>query len=62
MLVPLDEPRASLARGRLRGRIELYAADQAINVTIDGRSQPLEADPTAAWSSRGFVDTWSRDF
>jgi pimeloyl-ACP methyl ester carboxylesterase len=48
MLIRLEDPRASLASGRLRGHLELYAADQAMTVTIDGRSQPLEADPTAA--------------
>ena len=47
-LVRLDDPRASLATGRLRGRLELYAADRASTVTIDGRPQPLESDPTAA--------------
>ncbi len=47
-LVRIDDPRASLASGRVRGRLELYAADRASTVTIDGRPQPLEADPTAA--------------
>lgn len=47
-LVRIDDPRASLAGGRLRGRLELYAADRASTVTIDGRLQPLESDPTAA--------------
>jgi len=32
----------------VRGRLELYAADQASTVTIDGQPQPLESDPTAA--------------
>ncbi len=47
-LVRIDEPRANLASGRLRGRLELYAADRTSSVTIDGRPQPLESDPTAA--------------
>jgi len=49
-LVRFDDARASLATGRVRGRLELYAADQASTVTIDGQPQPLESDPTAALS------------
>jgi pimeloyl-ACP methyl ester carboxylesterase len=47
-LLRLDHARASLAKGQLHGRLELYAADQSVSVTIDGQPQPLEADPTAA--------------
>ena len=47
-LVRFEHARASLASGQVRGRLELYAADQATTVTVDGRQQPLEADPTAA--------------
>ncbi len=48
VLVRLEDARASLATGRVRGHVELYAADQASTVTIDGQTQPLESDPTAA--------------
>ena len=44
----LDQARASLARGQVRGRLELYAADQVSTTTVDGREQRLESDPTAA--------------
>jgi triacylglycerol esterase/lipase EstA (alpha/beta hydrolase family) len=47
-LLRLDNARASLASGRLRGRIEIFAADHASTVTVDGQAQPLEFDPTAA--------------
>ncbi len=47
-LLRFDHARASLASGQIRGRLELYAADQASTVTVDGREQPLESDPTAA--------------
>ena len=47
-LMRLEDARASLASGRVRGRLEVYAADQASTVTIDGRTQPLEFDSTAA--------------
>ena len=47
-LLRFEHARASLASGQVRGRLELYAADQASTVTVDGRQQPLEADPTAA--------------
>lgn len=46
-LLRLGDARASLARGQVRGRLELYAADQVSTVTIDGREQRLESDPTA---------------
>ena len=44
----LAEARAAIVDGRVRGRLELYAADQASTVTIDGSAQPLEFDATAA--------------
>ena len=47
-LLHFEHARASLASGQVRGRLELYAADQASTVTVDGREQPLESDPTAA--------------
>ena len=47
-LLRLEDARASLASGRVRGRLEVYAADQASTVTVDGQAQPLESDPTAA--------------
>lgn len=47
-VVTFENPRAALATGQLRGRLELFAADRASTVTIDGRTQPLETDPTAA--------------
>jgi pimeloyl-ACP methyl ester carboxylesterase len=48
VLVRFEDARASLATGRVSGHIETYAADQVSTVTIDGQSQPLESDPTAA--------------
>jgi len=48
VLMRLEDARASLAAGQVRGRLEVYAADQAASVTIDGRAQPLEFDVTAA--------------
>jgi len=47
-LVRFEDARASLMSGRVRGHLELYAADQASTVTIEGQPQPLESDPTAA--------------
>lgn len=47
-LLRLEHARAGLADGHIQGRIEVYAADQATTVRIDGREQPLESDPTAA--------------
>lgn len=47
-LLRFQHARASLSRGQVSGRIEVYAADQASSVTIDGQRQPIESDPTAA--------------
>ena len=47
-LLRFDNARASLSKGKIQGRIEVYAADQASTVTIDGQKLPIEADPTAA--------------
>jgi hypothetical protein len=44
----LEDPRGSLATGAVRGRLELYPQDRATSVSVDGREQPLESDPTAA--------------
>jgi hypothetical protein len=47
-LLRLENARASLASGQVRGRLEVYATDQAETVTVDGQVQPLEVDSTAA--------------
>jgi pimeloyl-ACP methyl ester carboxylesterase len=47
-LLRLQQARASLADGQVRGRIEVYATDQTQTVPINGRDQLLESDPTAA--------------
>jgi hypothetical protein len=47
-LLRLESVRQRIASGALRGRLELYAADRASTVEIDGRTQSLESDPSAA--------------
>ena len=47
-LLRFDNARASLKNGNLKGRIEVYAADQASTVSIEGKKQPIESDSTAA--------------
>ena len=51
VLLRLEDARASLASGQVRGRLEVHAADQVSTVTVDGQSQPLEFDSTAALAS-----------
>lgn len=46
--VRFEEPRRSVLSGTLRGRIELYPADAATTVSVNGRAVPLEQEPTAA--------------
>ena len=45
--VRFDDVINGIADGRLRGRLELHAADKATTVDIDGHTVPLELDPTA---------------
>ncbi len=49
-LLRFDNARAGLSKGKLKGRIEVYATDQASTVTIDGQKQPIESDVTAAFA------------
>ena len=49
-LLRFDNARASLSKGKIKGRIEVYATDQTSTVTIDGQKQPMESDSTAAFA------------
>jgi hypothetical protein len=44
----LEDARAGLAGGALKGRLELYPEDRTRSVTVDRRTLPLETDTTAA--------------
>ncbi|MFM2006153.1 MAG: hypothetical protein RLZZ09_1808, partial [Pseudomonadota bacterium] len=48
LLMRLDNPRQSLARGPINGQLELFASDQIKTVEIEGAPRPLESDTTAA--------------
>lgn len=52
LLARFYQARSALATGQIKGQLELYANDQAKTVTVDGRVQPLESDPTAAYAYR----------
>lgn len=45
--VRIEEPRRGLLTGKLRGRLEIYAADQESTVALGGRKVPLEQERTA---------------
>ena len=49
-LLRFDNARASLGKGKIQGRIEVYATDQTSTLTIDGQKQPMESDSTAAFA------------
>ena len=49
-LLRFDNARAGLNKGKIQGRIEVYATDQTSTVTIDGHKQPMESDSTAAFA------------
>ena len=44
----IEDVSAGIATGKLRGRIEVYAADAATTMEAGGRHVPLELEPTAA--------------
>jgi len=44
----VEDVSTGIATGNLKGRIEVYAADAATTVEGNGRSVPLELEPTAA--------------
>jgi pimeloyl-ACP methyl ester carboxylesterase len=44
----LDHVREGLATGQLQGTLEVYSMDTASEINVDGRSVPLEFEPTAA--------------
>ena len=46
--VQIYEPRRAVVDGKLKGKLEVYAADRTSTVKIDGREVPLELEPTAA--------------
>ena len=68
-IVRLEDVARGIVTGRLHGRIELYPADRATAIEIEGRTVPLELEPSAAlayqlegarvWESelRGFFST-----
>lgn len=47
-LMRLEDPRTHLRAGQLDGRLEIFAVTTTDNVSVDGKPQPLESDPTAA--------------
>jgi len=66
-LLRLDDPRRSLAAGRISGALEIYDGYTTDFVEIDGQRVPLEVEPSAAfaytlsesaiwdWELRGFL-------
>ncbi len=50
LLARFNQARSALATGQIKGQLELYANDRAKTVSVDGRVQPLEVDPTAAFA------------
>jgi len=51
VLLRLDDPRRSLAAGRITGALEIYDGYTNDVVEIDGESVPLEVEPSAAFAS-----------
>jgi len=50
--VRIEAPRKGVVEGKLRARLELYAADQATTLKIAKDNVPLELEPTAALAYR----------
>jgi pimeloyl-ACP methyl ester carboxylesterase len=47
-LLRIEEPRAGITVGRLRGRVEIATTDESLSVAIDGREVPLELETTSS--------------
>ncbi len=48
--VQIDNPRRAVVAGKLKRRLEIYAADRTSTVKLDGREVPLGLEPTAAFA------------
>jgi pimeloyl-ACP methyl ester carboxylesterase len=71
-IVRLEDVGHGIATGRVRGRIELYTADRTRTVELEGRTVPLELEPSAClayqlegapvweWEVRGFLSATFR--
>jgi pimeloyl-ACP methyl ester carboxylesterase len=57
-LLRLEAPRAALARGNLRGALEVHSQDEALDVEIDGATWPLEFETTSALASMLQSSRW----
>lgn len=72
--VRLEHVLEGIATGRVQGRIELYAADQATSVDVASHTIPLELEPSATlayilegapvWDTElsGFLSVYKRNF
>ena len=61
-LLRIDDASHGLATGALRATLELHAASEGHDITIDGQRVPLEIEPTSSLAY-GLSDTplWSRE-
>ena len=61
--VRLDNVMQAIADGRLRGQLELYPADEAATVEVEGRKLPLELEPSAvlAYALEG-APVWDTEY
>jgi hypothetical protein len=57
-LLRIEAPRAALARGDLRGTLEVHSQDEALEVTIDGEEWPLEFEITSALAAMLESSNW----
>ena len=49
-VIKIAEPRRAIVDGKLKGQLEIYAADRGSTVRLDGQDVPLELEPTAAFA------------
>jgi pimeloyl-ACP methyl ester carboxylesterase len=61
--VRLDNVQLAIADGQLRGHLELYPADEAMTVEVEGRKLPLELEPSAvlAYALEG-APVWDTEY
>ena len=54
----IENPRGTLAKGWLRGRLEVYPHDEFPRVQVDGRSWPLESEGSSALAYTLSESSW----
>lgn len=63
LFLRIEEPRASIVKGSMRGRLDVYTTDEVPSVAVGGRDWPLEAAGSSAIAyTLGSSPWWSTEY